>query len=194
MTIETAIINFKLAMFEKPFEAWPELAYHSQEAFQMAQRQLGDLVLAARKAGYTIRHSGAENRKEKTAWNRISFGARVLTIRYAAAPVRVVNVRDTSREAYHTVDFSTALGRVAAAIMANPDSLRGEIAQMLDMEKSTCTARIADLLKAPVTLNGVDYILTEGDKRKSMESGVSGHTLRFVKYEPNPTPVQVSLF
>jgi hypothetical protein len=109
-----------------------------------------------------------------------------LEIQYHREQPRPQNVRDTSKEAYHSIDTASMQGRVAQCIaeasVNGGDITRAEIAYKLDMEKSTVAARVNELVEAckkhPVKIGGWFYRITELDDRR--------HSLI-----PDATPVKV---
>ena len=97
-----------------------------------------------------------------------------LEILYSCEQPRPQNVRDTSKEAYHSIDTASMQGRVAQCIaeasVNGGDITRAEIAYKLGMEKSTVSARVNELIETckhtPVKVGGWFYRITELDERR----------------------------
>lgn len=119
-------------------------------------------------------------------------------------------VTETSREAYRTIDFTTSQGAVLNAIygatLNGLDITRAEIAALLQMEKSSVSGRVNELMKMseaqPFKINGKYYRLSETDKRLSSlpDATVKNEAFRLVECAPYnfkpaaETAAQQSLF
>jgi len=116
------------------------------------------------------------------------------TVRFKAAITRPQAVTETSREAYHTLDFSTSQGSVLSAIygatLNGLDITRAEIAALLQMEKSSVSGRVNELMKMseaqPFKINGKYYRLSDTDKRRSNlpDATVKNEAFRLVECSP----------
>lgn len=160
---------------------------------------LGDFNRAANLIHSHAKHSpyiklfGKENRAgEKSVW--IVQNTFRLTIEYRKP--QPANVRDSSREAYSALDTGTLQGKVAACILEasrnGGNITRAEVAHAMQMEKSTITARIKELLDMSVAgtiaLNGQHYRLMEMPERRVSKtpqaSNVKSYALRLVMSAP----------
>ena len=132
-----------------------------------------------------------------------------LTIEYRKP--QPANVRDSSREAYAALDTGTLQGKVAACILEasfkGGNITRAEVAHAMQMEKSTITARIKELLDMSVAgtivLNGQHYRLVEMPERRLSRcpgaSNTKSYALRLVmsapaNYQPAAPAAQTQLF
>ena len=129
------------------------------------------------------------------------------TVRFKAAKTRPQAVTGTSRDAYHTLDFSSERGRVADCIlrMSAGDVTRAEIAYQTGLEKSSVSGRVNELFglceSGPLKLRDAFYTLEHTQKRISDFPGapaVSVQAFRFLQVDANhkqPAPaVQTELF
>jgi len=118
----------------------------------------------------------------------------VFTVRFKASATRPQAVTETSREAYKTLDFSTSQGAVLNTIydatLNGLDITRAEIAALLQMEKSSVSGRVNELMKMsesqPFKINGKYYRLSETDKRRSNlpDASVKNEAFRLVECAP----------
>ncbi len=78
----------------------------------------------------------------------LSYGGYILRVTLAKTP-KHTQTTATSREAYHSTDFSTQEGKVAQIIMAKTgeDITRAEIAYILDIQEGRVSGRVNSLLK-----------------------------------------------
>lgn len=118
----------------------------------------------------------------------------VFTVRFKAAKTRPQAVTETSRAAYRTLDFSTSQGAVLNAIygatLNGLDITRAEIAALLQMEKSSVSGRVNELMKMseaqPFKINGKYYRISDTDKRRSNlpDATVKNEAFRLVECAP----------
>ena len=78
----------------------------------------------------------------------LSYNGHILRVTLAKTP-KHTQTTATSREAYHSTDFSTQEGKVAQIIMAKTgeDITRAEIAYILDIQEGRVSGRVNSLLK-----------------------------------------------
>ena len=145
---------------------------------------------------------------ERSIWMTVNTFK--ITIQYQPARPSET-VRDSSREAYAALDTGTLQGRVAACILEasrnGGNITRAEVAHAMQMEKSTITARIKELLDMSVAgtivLNGQHYRLMEMPERRVSKtpqaSNVKSYALRLVmsapaNYQPAAPAAQTTMF
>ena len=145
---------------------------------------------------------------ERSIWMTVNTFK--ITIQYQPAQP-AATVRDSSREAYATLDTGTLQGKVAACILEasfkGGNITRAEVAHAMQMEKSTITARIKELLDmseaGTIALNGQHYRLVEMPERRLSRcpgaSNTKSYALRLVmsapaNYQPAAPAAQTQLF
>jgi len=113
------------------------------------------------------------------------------------------NTTATSREAYHSTDFSTQEGKVAQIIMAKTgeDITRAEIAYILDIQEGRVSGRVNSLLKkyrdGEFWYGEKEYRLVLTLPRLSRCPGAStkpNEAMRFESVKQPADEVQTSLF
>lgn len=187
----------------------PQDKRQSEEYVAASEDQFSDicaLMLKAQKAlGEGCRFSGSkQSAGNVSAW--ITCDGFRFRVRYRFA-TRPQSVTDTSRAAYHTLDFSSERGRVADCIlrMSADDITRAEIAYLTGLEKSNVSGRVNELFEmcqaAPLKMRDKFYALEHTQKRLSDFPGapaVSVQAFRFRQVDANhkqPAPaVQTELF
>lgn len=174
----------------------PQDKRQSEEYVAASEDQFSDicaLMLKAQKAlGEGCRFSGSkQSAGNVSAW--ITCDGFRFRVRYRFA-TRAQAVTDTSRAAYHTLDFSSERGRVADTILrlSADDVTRAEIAYLTGLEKSSVSGRVNELFdlcqSGPVKLRDALYTLEHTQKRPSDFPGapaVSVQAFRFRKVEEN---------
>ena len=187
----------------------PQDKRQSEEYVAASEDQFSDicaLMLKAQKAlGEGCRFSGSkQSAGNVSAW--ITCDGFRFRVRYRFA-TRPQAVTGTSRDAYHTLDFSSERGRVADCIlrMSADDITRAEIAYLTGLEKSNVSGRVNELFEmcqaAPLKMRDKFYALEHTQKRLSDFPGapaVSVQAFRFRQVDANhkqPAPaVQTELF
>jgi hypothetical protein len=136
---------------------------------------------------------------------RLTAGKGFVALTYDRLTLRVqvekaakhTNVTETSRNAYHSTDFSTQEKRIAAFIFLHTkdggDVTRAEIANRIGVQEGRVAARVNALLKeygqGGYTSPHGNYRLVLTGKRLSKYAGASdkpNEALRFEKCEPAP--------
>jgi len=187
----------------------PQDRRQPEEYTATSESQYADVcgkMLAAQKAlGDDARFSGSKQSNGTVrAWITCNGARFRVRYRFAARPQAVT---DTSRAAYHTLDFSSERGRVADCIlrMSADDVTRAEIAYLTGLEKSSVSGRVNELFEmcqaAPLKMRDKFYALEHTQKRLSDFPGapaVSVQAFRFRQVDANhkqPAPaVQTELF
>jgi len=153
----------------------------SMPEFTEAATHLGGTVAKALKdVGVNTDMRGGKKPGSQWATLRTESGD-TFTVRYRQGVKRPQAVTQTSREAYHSIDFSTCQGRVLDLIYAvslkGLDVTRAEIADVLDMDKSGVSGRVNELFEMakaqPFRIDGKYYRLSNTSPRLSNLPGAT---------------------
>ena len=167
-----------------------ELIASDLPEFQNWQRQLAQAKIDANKAGHTCNfNKGGAPSGRCAAW--VVANGHTLKIVFNAKPKRPQQVTQTSREAYHSIDFTTQRGQVASIIFdatrSNQDITRKEIEVKYGLGSNQVTGRVKELLemseKMPFEFSGKPYVLQVVNTRLSAckgSSNVPNEALRWV--------------
>ena len=196
---QTAVANFYNRAIGLPANTGPQtFTAETLEDF----KEMGALILRCQSMlqskGIAVSFGGVEGKMVS-----ITHDAHTLRVTLLKPP-KQTDVRDTSRNAYETTDFSTQEGKVAQIIMAKTgeDITRAEIAFILGIQESRVSARVNALLhkhgQGGFFSGGKEYRLVLTGKRLSFYPGASdkpNEAMRFEKCEPVPeSGTQTSMF
>ena len=159
--------------------------------------------IAANKAGHLCQFNKGGTSTRRVAW--IKSGPHTLKVIFAQK-ARAQAVKETSKAAYHSLDFTTQRGLLAQIIFDcsknGLDVTRKEIEVLFKLPSNVVTGRVNELLKlsleAPFEFGGKPYILTTTRPRLSVCPGASpvkNEGLMWVEVTDNkPVGAQTSLF
>jgi len=202
LSFHQALTAWKYAVVGKSAGPWPgEMAASSYEEFENWQAQLAATKIEANKKGYTCQfNKGGSKSGRVAAW--VVANGNVFKIVFQAKAKRPQAVTQTSRNAYHTIDFETSRGQVAQAIFEYtvmnglPDVTRKEIEVWQRMGCNQVTGRVKELLemseKAPFVFGGTPYRLQVVSVRLSKCDGASDKVNEGLRWVA--AGVQASLF
>jgi hypothetical protein len=201
-TFHQALTAWNMAIKgEKHFPLPLEIVCETAEIFNNQCAQLGQAKVAANKAGYPCQFNKSGKGARMAAW--ITSGGFTLKIAFTATKTpKHTNTTTTSRNAYHSTDFSTQSGKVAQIIMSKTgeDITRAEIAYILQIQEGRVSARVNALLKqygeGGFKYGDSEYRLVLTAQRLSKCPGASeklNEAIRFQKCEPAADAVQTKL-
>lgn len=170
---------------------WPmEIIASDLPEFQNWQRQLLQAKTDANNAGHTCNfNKGGTPSGRCAAW--VVANGHTLKIVFNAKDKRPQQVTQTSRDAYHSIDFTTQRGQIASIIFdatrSNQDITRKEIEVLHGLGCNQVTGRVKELLEMsetmPFQFGGKPYVLQVVTTRLSTckgSSNVPNEALRWV--------------
>lgn len=198
---------WKWAVAGQKSAPWPnELVAASQEEFTLWSNQLAQAKVDANKAGYTCQFNKGSKPGRSAAW--VASNGHTLKVVFAAKAKRAQEVTATSREAYHSLDFTTQRGQIAQAIFEQTMALadnegvtRKELEVWYKFQTNAVCGRVKELLEisqnTPVVFhNRKPYRLQVVSTRLSKCDGASNvpnEALRWVEVS-GANQGQTSLF
>lgn len=164
----------------------------SAECLQLMEKAL-TLPAWFAKRGITCRVSGSKDVVKygfKVAAGGSEFQVNPVHVPFVGK--RPQAVTETSREAYHSLDFSTQRGKIAEAIWneskAGRDVTRQELSVLHNFEKNAVCGRVNELLKAsqdaPFEFEGRRYRLVVTEPRLSRFKGASNKPNEGLRWWP----------
>ena len=175
----TAITAWKRAVAGQSHTALPQQIEAENEAqYNTWVEALASTKIAANKANYICQFNKGGTSTRRACW--IKSGAHTLKVVFVPGK-RAQAVTQTSKAAYHTIDFSTQRGQVAQIIFEGSlhglDVTRKEIEVHFGYTSNVVTGRVNELLKlsleAPFEFGGKLYTLTTTTPRLSVCPGAS---------------------
>ena len=175
---------------KKAVQLPPELIASDLPEFQNWQRQLLQAKIDANNAGHTCNfNKGGTPSGRCAAW--VVANGYTLKIVFNAKDKRPQKVTQTSRDAYHSIDFTTQRGQIASIIFdatrSNQDITRKEIEVLHGLGCNQVTGRVKELLEMseemPFQFGGKPYVLQVVTTRLSTckgSSNVPNEALRWV--------------
>lgn len=172
-----------------------EIGAASLDEFQNWQAQLQATKIEAEKAKYKCQfNKGGTQSGRMAAW--ITCNGFTLKIAFTAKSKRAQDVKPTSIEAYHTIDFTTQRDRIAEIIWQyrNYDKgiTRKEIEVFHDFGSNAVTGRVKELLEMsaekPFRLGGGLYRLEVVGTRLSLCKGASRVPNEVLQWMPVKQP------
>ena len=201
---DTTLTAWKRAVAGQPHAPLPQEIEAENEAQYTAWIEtLGAAKIAANKAGHPCQFNKGGTSTRRVAW--IKSGPHTLKV-VLSQKARAQAVTQTSKVAYHSIDFTTQRGQVAQIIFdfskQGDDITRKEIEVLFKLPSNVVTGRVNELLKlsleAPFEFNGKLYTLTTTPARLSVcpgSSPVKNEGLIWVELTDNlPVGAQTSLF
>ena len=200
----TTLQFWKRAVAGQPHAPLPQEIEAENEAQYTAWIEtLGAAKIAANKAGHPCQFNKGGTSTRRVAW--IKSGPHTLKVVFSQK-ARAQAVTQTSKAAYHSIDFTKQMGKVAELLFKH--SLRGEDVTRKELEvfysipSNVVTGRVNELLKlsekAPFEFGGKLYTLTTTTPRLSVCPGASpvkNEGLMWVEVTDNlPEGAQTSLF
>ena len=188
------LASWKWAVSGKKAGTWPqEIMAASFDEFENWQRQLAQAKIDANNHGYPCQFNKGSKSGRCAAW--VVANGHTLKIAYTSAKTtRPQKVTATSREAYHTTDFTTQRGQIASIIFeytvvkGMQDVTRKEIEVWQRLGSNQVTGRVNELLEMseqlPFDFGGDKYRLVVTEARLSKCDGASdkkNEGLRWVK-------------
>ena len=174
-----------------------EIVAASLDEFQNLQAQLQATKIEAEKAKYKCQfNKGGTQSGRMAAW--ITCNGFTLKIAFTAKAKRQQDVKQTSIEAYHTIDFTTQRDRIAEIIRQHHQGItRKEIEVHHGFGSNAVTGRVKELLEMsqekPFRLGGGLYRLEVVGTRLSMCKGASKVPNEILQWIPADA-VQMDLF
>ena len=189
MDIISSIVNWKKCVAGWQHEAWPEaIETHDEREYMRWSVLLNHATTAAKRGGYPASMRGAETPSGgKKMW--ATANGKRLTITYIPKP-RKQAVADTSKQAYHTLNFDTVRGKVALCIMeatkSGKDVTRNEIVEKTGIAINSVCPRVSELMECetPIRIEEKDWRLVVCGERLTNLPGaanVKNEALRFVE-------------
>ena len=175
-----------------------EIVAASLDEFQNWQAQLQATKIEAEKAKYKCQfNKGGTQSGRIAAW--ITCNGFTLKIAFTAKSKRPQDVKPTSKEAYHTIDFTTQRDRIAEIIRQHHQGItRKEIEVFHDFGSNAVTGRVKELLEMsaekPFRLGGVLYRLEVVGTRLSLCKGASRVPNEILQWMPADEGAQMNLF
>ena len=141
---------WKLAVAGKSHAPLPvDVVAESLEQFTMWQNRLAKVKVEAEKAGYVCQYNKGGKPGRFAAW--VVSGGFTLKVVYTDKAKRPQAVTQTSREAYHSLDFTTQRGQIAAIIfdstMKGKSITRKEIEVFHGLGCNVVAGRVKELLE-----------------------------------------------
>ena len=179
-----------------------EVVAETLEQFNEWAKTLAQVKIQANKHGFLCEfNKGGSPRK--AAW--IKSGPYTLKVVFTAGAKRVQSVTETSREAYHTIDFTTQRGKIADAIFSysklGADVTRKELQLWQHLDSNQVCGRVKELLEMseekPFSFGDKKYRLDIVCSRLSKCSGSSdkaNEALKWVEVQSDVKPVSATLF
>ena len=199
-----AVAAWYLAIDGKEHPALPQqLEAQTEDQYESWCISLGATKIAANKAGHTCQFNKGGTSTRRACW--IKSGPHTLKVVFSQK-ARAQAVTETSKAAYHSLDFTTQRGLVAQIIFERSsrglDVTRKEIEALYKLPSNVVTGRVNELLKlsmeAPFVFGGKLYTLTTTPARLSVCPGASpvkNEGLMWVEVTDNlPVGAQTSLF
>jgi len=184
-----------------------EFSTTAMPEYMEAVTHLGRVANYLKGAGIETTISGGQKPGVRWTVLKVAATGQAFTVRHKPNTTRPQAVKETSREAYHTLDFSNENGQVADYIlrMSANDVTRAEIAHALSMEKSSVSRAVNALFKIcenePLKIGDKYYRIAHTQKRLSDFPGapaVQVEAFRLVQTAPynftEKKAVQASLF
>jgi hypothetical protein len=181
-----------------------EIVATTLDEFRNWQAQLQATKIEAGKHGYACQfNKGGTKSGRVAAW--ITSGGFTLKIAFTAKKeTKHTNVTETSRNSYHSQDFTTQEDKIAKAIFDHSilggDITRAEIANWTGIQEGRVSARVFSLLKqyrdGGYTDKSGNYRLVLTAPRLSVFIGASkvpNEAMRFDKCEPSPVGEQTEM-
>lgn len=136
---------------------------------------------------------------------QLSYDGYILRVTISKPAKRAQDVKPTSKEAYHTIDFTTQRGKVAEAIFAysrlGADVTRKELEVWQNLGSNVVCGRVKELLEmsaeTPFLFAGKPYVLQIASTRLSKCKGASEVKNEALQWMPVKQPadaVQIDLF
>lgn len=175
-------------MIHNPIPA--EICATSLDEFKEWQQQIAREQVKLLNAGYRCNfNKGGTPSGRCAAW--VVANGHTLKIVFNAKDKRPQQVTQTSREAYHSIDFTTQRGQIASIIFdatrSNQDITRKEIEVLHGLGCNQVTGRVKELLEMsetmPFQFGGKPYVLQVVTTRLSTckgSSNVPNEALRWV--------------
>ena len=200
----TTLTAWQRAVAGQPYPTLPqEIEAENETQYNAWIEALMTTKIAANKAGHTCQFNKGGTSPRRVCW--IKSGPHTLKI-VLSQKARAQAVTQTSKAAYHSIDFTTQRGKIAEIIFAESskglDITRKEIESNFGYTSNVVTPRTNELLKlsekAPFEFNGKMYTLSTTPARLSVCPGASpvkNEGLKWVEAIDNlPVGAQTSLF
>lgn len=200
----TALTAWKRAVARQSHTALPQqIEAENETQYNTWVEALASTKIAANKAGHTCQFNKGGQSSRRACW--IKSGPHTLKIVFVPGK-RAQAVTETSKAAYHTLDFTTQRGKIAEIIFEGSlhglDVTRKEIEVHFGLTSNVVTGRVNELLKlsleAPFEFGGKMYTLTTTTPRLSVCPGASpvkNEGLMWVEVNDKlPVGAQTSLF
>ena len=203
-TFQQHLFNWEQKACGNPYNAFQsEIEAKSEEDFKHMANDIGAVAILMRMAGHTCQFNKGGTSTRRACW--IKSGPHTLKVVFSQK-ARAQAVTETSKAAYHSLDFTKQMGKVAELLFKH--SLRGEDVTRKELEvfysipSNVVTGRVNELLKlsekAPFEFGGKMYTLTTTPARLSVCPGASpvkNEGLMWVEVIDNlPVGAQTSLF
>lgn len=202
-TFQAHLTSWKHAVAGGKHDPLPvEVVAETLEQFQEWAKILAQVKIQANKAGFLCEfNKGGSSRK--ASW--IKSGPYTLKVVFNAGAKRVQSVTETSREAYHTIDFTTQRGKIADAIFAysklGADVTRKELQVWQHLDSNQVCGRVKELLEMseekPFSFGDKKYRLDIVCSRLSKCSGASdkaNEALKWVEVQSELKSASAGLF
>ena len=200
MEIQQHIDNWKKAVAAWQYTPWPEtITTDDLTEYRQWCGLLNKATMQANSAGHNAKAGGRDKGKGagKTMW--AAANGHTLKIAYVPRP-RQQAVTETSKAAFHALERTSLQGRIAELIgersVGGGNVTRKEIAAALDLETSTVSARVNELLSLPgFHLNGQKCKIVITGERVSNVPGakMKNEALRLELWQEEKA-VQAALF
>lgn len=200
MSIQAHIDNWKKAVATWQYTPWPEtITTDDLKIYRFWCNELNKAAISARDKNYMVTVKGIDKPKGGGKSMYIRHDVHTLKIAYVPRP-RQQAVTETSKAAFHALERTSLQGRIAELIgersVGGGNVTRKEIAAALDLETSTVSARVNELLSLPgFHLNGQKCKIVITGERVSNVPGakMKNEALRLELWQEEKA-VQAALF
>lgn len=207
MSIQTSFPEYlkawKWAVSGKPKGTLPtDYAVYSQEAFAECCTEMAKAKVAANNKGIACQYNKGAKAGRAVAW--IVANGVTLKVVFADKAKRQQAVTQTSRDAYHSMDFTTQRGQIASIIheytvlQGDPDITRKEIEVWQKIRCNVVCGRVKELLEMseekPFDFGGKPYRLQVVSTRLSKCDGASNVPNEALRWVEVGQKTQIELF
>lgn len=201
-TFKTSLDAWKFAVVGQKKSDYPfEVSAATQEGFRAFVSEMGKAQISAQRNGIECKLGGSKTASIEIAW--ITANGHTLRVCYKKGK-RAQAVTQTSREAYHAIDFDSQRGKIANCIFDHtvsqgyPDITRKEIEVWGRFPVNAVAGRVNELLemsaKSPVKFNSFYYQLVTTEPRLSRCEGASSVKNEGLKWRQVDGGGQAKLF